>query len=104
MLELLKKEAVMDHVQQTLTMVEVQDAELVETMDEDGMEINVWLVSVDTGEEYWVLEGDIPMHMFHKGGIHQTPQRVVDTYLELMEQNAQQKEQPDRFHQDLYKS
>lgn len=101
MLEQWKKEAVIDHVQQMLTMVEVQDAVLEETMDEDGKEVCIWLVTVDTGEEYWVLDGDFPMQMFHKGGIHQTPQRVYDTYMELVEDCSLQEEVPDRFNQEL---
>lgn len=101
MLERLRKEAVIDHAQQILTQQTVLDAEIITTMENEEGEVTIWLAETDNGEEYWIIEGTEPLHMFRKSGINQTPQRVFETYMELMEEAKEHEELPDRFHQAI---
>lgn len=101
MLEQLRKEAVIDHAQQILTQQIVLDAKVMTTIEDDQGEVTIWLAETDNGEEYWIVEGQEPLHMFRKSGIQNTPQRVYETYMALLQDAQSREELPDRFHQEL---
>lgn len=101
MLEQLRKEAVIDHAQQILTQQTVLDAQIVTTMENEEGEVTIWLAETDNGEEYWIMEGSEPLHMFRKSGIQNTPQRVYETYMALLDEANAREELPDRFHQGM---
>lgn len=90
------KQRIMDYVECIIQPSQVQQIELIpcEEVEQEG--INIWLLEADTGEEYWVLEGNEPLDIFSKSGLLSTPQRALQAYLAHMEETSV--EVLDRFH------
>lgn len=95
MLEAIRKEAIIAYVSEVFSQQEVEDGKLIETIGDDP-QADIWLVEMDTGEEYWVVDDQQSLSLFHKSGILQNAQRAYDTYVETLAQNEQNEEIPNR--------
>lgn len=96
MLEAIRKETIMTYVSEVFSQQEVEDAVFIDTIGDDP-QVDIWLVEMETGEEYWVVDDHSSLHLYHKSGILQSAQRAYDTYLETSEEQAKEMKIPDRY-------
>ena len=96
MLEAIRKETILSYVSEAFSQQDVEDASFIETIGDDP-QADIWLVEMDTGEEYWVVDDQSSLHLFHKSGILQNAQSAYDTYLETLEEQNKEVEVPDRY-------
>lgn len=96
MLEAIRKETIISYVSEVFSQQDVEDAVLIDTIDDDP-QADIWLVEMETGEEYWVIDDQSSLHLYHKSGILQNAQRAYDTYLETLEEQNKEVEVADRY-------
>lgn len=94
--EVIKRNQIIEYAERIITPAEVETAELITTVNDEHGESDIWLLSCDTGEEYWVIEGDSPADIYRKSGIYQTPERVYDAYIDTLETKNDSENLPDR--------
>ena len=64
--------------------------------NEDG-DTNIWLVEMEYGEEYWLLECAYPMNIYKKSGILNNAERAFEVHLQFIENMDNKEETMDRF-------
>lgn len=74
----------------------VENIERLETISDTHGDTNIWLLYSDTGEEYWVLEGDQPSNIYRRSGIYQDINHVYDAYIAMLEERDEPQEIMDR--------
>ena len=75
----------------------VETAQMQDSISDEHGTTNIWLIECDTGDEYYVLEGDLPSNIFKKSGIYANSKYAYDAYVALFEEDEQKDELPDRF-------
>lgn len=95
--EIVIKAQIIEYAEQVLHPIQIDRLQIVEVIEEQVGSTNVWSLETDTGEEYWVLEGIYPTDIYKKSGIYTTPQRVFQAYKEMIQEEIEKKEYPDRY-------
>lgn len=90
------RERLMGYAEDVLLPATVKDITLMETVEEEGEELSLWLVTMEDEEEYWLLENGSPCGIYKRSGIYESSQRVFDTYA-IQKEQAQQEPVKDRF-------
>lgn len=76
----IRKEQLIDFVEEVITPASVVDITYVQAMEDAHGETNIWLVVSDTEEAYWVLEGSYPANLYKRVGIFSDIEHVFDVY------------------------
>lgn len=78
--EQFQKQRIEEYISPMLEPATVEEISFVEEIEDESGTTNVWLICMDTGEEYWVLEGDYPADIFKKGGLMKQSQIAYEAY------------------------
>lgn len=97
MKEAIRKSQIMEYAEKVLHPMLIDNLHIAEVLEDEEGTTDVWLLETDTGEEYWVLEGVFPTNIYKKSGIYTTPQRVFEAHKEMMQEELNKKEYPDRY-------
>lgn len=90
------RERLMSYAEDVLLPATAKDITLINTVEEEGEELSLWLVTMEDEEEYWLLENGSPCGIYRCSGIYESSQRVLDTYV-IQKEQAQQAPSKDRF-------
>ena len=55
-------------MQKKFTAALAEDIAIMDTKTNEDGDTNIWLVEMEDGEEYWLLEGAYPMNIYKKSG------------------------------------
>ena len=83
------EEALMKFAEDAITGATAESIEFVEDVEDDE-ELALWLVTMEDGEEYWLLEEDAPCALYKRGGIYEDSNRVIDVYKIMQEEHAEE--------------
>lgn len=89
------EEALMKFAEDAITGATAESIKFVEDVEDDE-EVSLWLVTMEDGEEYWLLEEDSPCALYKRGGIYEDSSRVVDVY-KIMQERGEETVVKDRF-------
>lgn len=78
-----KKEQLIAYVESIIRNCDVDNIEVCKTFDDEVGETQVWLVEMEDGEEYWLVEGAYPTNIYRRSGIYQDVTRVYETHKDL---------------------
>ena len=92
------EEALMKFAEDAITGATAESIEFIEDVEDDE-ELSLWLVTMEDGEEYWLLEEDSPCALYKRGGIYEDRSRVIDVY-KIMQERGEEKPIKDRFAYD----
>ena len=82
--EQIQKQRIEEYVTPMLEPATVEEIMFVEELSDEIGCTNIWKVCMDTGEEYWVLEGTHPADIFKKGGLIQEPNIAYEVYCQRL--------------------
>ena len=99
--ETVKKEQIRTYAEGILQPEIVEDLCLFESFTDEEGDTDIWLLTSDTGNEYWVLEGAYPANIIKKSGIYEDVGRAFAAYIDLIKDEQEAQILPDRFHQGL---
>lgn len=95
--EAIIKNKIIEYAENMLQPSLVEDANMQDSITDEHGTTNVWLIECDTGEEYFVLEGDMPSNIFKKSGIYTSSEQVYEAYLDVFEEGEKKEASIDRF-------
>lgn len=95
--EAIIKNKIIEYAENMLQPSLVEDAQMQDSITDEHGTTNVWSVECDTGEEYFVLEGDLPSNIFKKSGIYTSSKQVYEAYLDVFEEGEKKETSIDRF-------
>lgn len=98
--EQIQKQRIEDYITPMLEPAMVEEISYVNEIEDESGTTNVWLVCMDTGEEYWVLEGDHPADIFKKSGLLKEARIAYEIYCQRLQEPAA--EAMDRFDQETW--
>ena len=96
--ESIRKNQIAEYAEELIAPAEIETIEKIDEINDEHGETFIWLISCDTGEEYWVLQGDEPANIFKRSGIYQKAEHVYLAYIDMLDAAPKGSEQPDRFH------
>lgn len=97
MKEEMHKQQLMEYIEEILQPLSAENTTFMETKTKEDGDINIWLVEMEDGEEYWLLEGVYPMNIYKKSGIINNVERAVEVHLQFIEHMDDKEETMDRF-------
>lgn len=97
MKEEMHKQQLMEYIEEILQPLSAENITFMETKTKEDGDINIWLVEMEDGEEYWLLEGVYPMNIYKKSGIINNVERAVEVHLQFIEHMDDKEETMDRF-------
>lgn len=95
--EAMRKYHVMNEAEERITPACVEDAKYVKTIQDEHGITYIWLLWCDTGEEYWVLEGEMDTQVYKRCGIYEEVAHAYSAFLTLVEGIAFATESKQRF-------
>ena len=90
------RESLLKFVEDSLTNSVADEIEFIRDYEEEDQSLVVWLVTMEDGEEYWLLETDQDNVIYRKSGIYMNENLVIDAYFTQLEQ-LQNTPTKDRF-------
>lgn len=97
--EMIIKSKIMEYAESILSPMLAETLAFCESIEDEGGTTNIWLLEMDNGEEYWILEGVYPSNLYKKCGIYETTAHVYTAYKEMLEEDEARVEALDRFQQ-----
>lgn len=88
--EQIQKQRILEYVEPLLAPASVEELVFINEKEDNEGVTNIWEAVMDTGEEYWVLEGIYPADIFKKSGIYRTMNAVYEAYMLQQETTEEQ--------------
>ena len=97
MIEEMHKQQLMEYAEEVLQPLLAEDIAIMDTKTNEDGDTNIWLVEMEDGEEYWLLESAYPMNIYKKSGILNNAERAFEVHLQFIENMDNKEETMDRF-------
>lgn len=97
MKEQIHKLQLLEYAESVLSGKKAEEIRYIATKNSVEGECVIWLVEMEDGEEYWLLEGEQPANLYKKSGIYESVERVYEAHIEWMSDAQEQGNVPDRF-------
>ena len=96
MIEEMHKQQLMEYAEEVLQPLLAEDIAIMDTKTNEDGDTNIWLVEMEDGEEYWLLEGAYPMNIYKKSGILNNAERAFEVHLQFIDNMDNKEETIDR--------